>query len=226
MPMKMLTERDLGMKNTIIFITGHTGVGKQTVGEVIKEQEGAQLIHNQLIAMSLFEGAALNGEDVPEENWKSIVHAFHKMADIVMGITTFAPPDKNIIFTNPLIDGDIKAAGMVDRLQEIALERNALFVPVYLECTNEKEHMERITSEGREKAMKLRNPKIAKRLLDENDPYVPDHPNVIHIDTAGKSKFSVAQAIIEHANNLALQNNLDMGHDMGQEEAGPQATQS
>lgn len=191
------------MKNTLIFITGPTGVGKETVAKSVAESTGATLIQNQKIALPLFEIAYDPNQDIPSEVIDELFSVFHQMAYLALNfMQRAAPKGKSFIFTNPLIDGDLRAEKMMDHFNGCAKHRNMLLVPVFLDCSAPYEHMERLTWEGRDKAFKLRDPEIYRRMMEGKNWYIPQHANLLTINSAGKTAQESAGEVLTHIERL------------------------
>lgn len=145
------------MKNTIIYLIGHPGVGKYTIAQEIATQTGARIVDNHSINNPIF---AVVGSPLPKGVWHRVAQVG---AAVLETLATLSPPDCNFVLTNALTHTP-ESLSAYHSVLEVAEERGATFVPIRLLCDT-REHITRITRCKRAKRMKDTNPETAKNSL-------------------------------------------------------------
>ncbi len=143
------------LNNTIICLIGLSGIGKYTIAKHLAELGSLHVVDNHLTSNPIF-SIIEQGHDtkVPVAAWDRI----RQIREIVYEtIETVSPPDFSFVFTNQLLDDDVKYQKAYDRLCAIAEKRQALFVPVRLFC-NADENCKRIACVERSTRFKPTNP--------------------------------------------------------------------
>lgn len=177
-------------RTKIIYITGKPGNGKYTIAkEIIKRCPGYILCDNQLINNPIFELLNYDGlTSIPNFAWDAIARIRDAIFDFITN-----ERQNSYILTNNLSD-DEGDRNLYLQVKQIALKRDALFIPVRL-TISEEEHLKRITQIERRKRWKS---------IDPNDVYDSTplleikHPNLLTIDVSMISAKEAAEQILQH----------------------------
>ena len=182
------------MKNTIIYLIGHAGTGKYTIAKEICKHIDAKLVDNHYINNPVFNLLEITDEELPEKVWdltdriKSIV--FEAIADL-------SPKHYNFIMTNVLYEDEARDHKNFFKLQELAEDREATFVPVMLGISEEA-LIERRTDKGRAERLKDTSAENAKREYNEKVVLDFEHENRFDIDVSDIPPDQTAAKILEH----------------------------
>lgn len=188
------------IENAFIYLIGIPAVGKYSTAKEIARLSGAKVIDNQLVNFPIFYIAGYDGTArvrVSLEAWQHIT----KIRKAVLSyIRDHAPEGMNFVFTNVLEDapGDRR---LFRRIERIALQRDGVFVPVFLTC------------DAAELRRRKRNPDRRERLKDidtSNIRYWSEefrglsiaHTNALYIDTTRSPPGQTAKQILKHARGL------------------------
>jgi hypothetical protein len=178
---------------SIVYLLGHPGVGKYTVGRELARQTGAVLIDNQVInhpILALFEWDGTSQLPPGTEHWMAPIR------DAVLGaLEEIAPRSKSYVFTNNLADDPADIA-IYDRLKRAAQMRGAVFLPVMLTCALDVQ-LRRVASEGRARRFKIADPEGVRRLMAATVLYVPDDDALLTLDTTTMAPARTAALITE-----------------------------
>lgn len=190
------------MHNTIIYLIGHYGVGKYTIGKAISEETGARLFDNHLANNVIFSLIREDGRaKIPERAWDLIMtirrQALTAMAEI-------APERASFVLTNALMEGDPLDRIAFDEVAETARLRGGIFVPVVLRASEEA-HAERVPSADRETRLKMTDVEGAAQTRAARELLRIDHPNRFDLDTSHIPPHEAAQRIVAHAKAVAAQ---------------------
>ena len=122
------------MRNTIIYLIGHYGVGKLTIANRIVAATGARLFDNHLANNVIFSLIREDGgSKIPDAAWDLIMtirrQALTAMAEI-------AAPQASFILTNALMEGDPLDRLAFDEVVATAERRGSTFVPVFLSASD------------------------------------------------------------------------------------------
>ncbi|MEO6014458.1 MAG: AAA family ATPase [Devosia sp.] len=188
------------MKNTIVYLIGHYGVGKLTVAKALCAATAARLLDNHLVNNVVFTLVRADGKTpLPKAIWTHIGHIREIAFEV---IETLAPPEFSYVLTNALQDHDPIDRQWYERTVEMARRRNALFVPVLVDC-DEAAHALRIDTP--ERAANLKHTDVASGLARRHrvKTLTIEHPNLMQLDTTHLQPAEAAQQIIAHAERLA-----------------------
>lgn len=186
------------MKNTIIYLIGHYGVGKLTIARHLCAQTGARLFDNHLVNNVVFSLVREDGRaPIPEGAW-DLIMTIRRQA--LAAMAELAPQERSFVLTNALMQDDpldhecyADVVGAVDR-------KGSVFVPVLLSASDDA-HAERIPSAEREAGMKMTDAEAA--MLVRRRPLLEIvHPNRLDLDTTNLPPEQAARLIIDHAERL------------------------
>jgi hypothetical protein len=186
--------------NTIIYLLGHYGVGKLTIGKAICAQTGARLFDSHLANNVIFSLIREDGKTpIPDRAW-DLIMTIRRQA--LTAIAEIAPPERSFVFTNALMEGDPRDHAAFAEVVDVVRQRNATFVPVVLTASNQA-HAERVPSPERHAHLKLTDAGLAAAARAKKTILRVDHPNRLDLDTTHLPPEEAARAIIEHAERLA-----------------------
>lgn len=186
------------MKNTIIYLIGHYGVGKLTIARQLCAQTGARLFDNHLVNNVIFSLVREDGRTpIPEGAWELIMTVRRQALAAMAGLT---PPERSFVLTNALMQDDPQDHECYADVVAAADQRGSVFVPVVLSASDAA-HAERIPSAEREVGMKMTDAEAA--LAVRRRPLLGiDHPNRLDLDTTYVPPDQAARLIIDHAERL------------------------
>lgn len=188
------------MKNTIIYLIGHYGVGKLTIARAICAATDARLFDNHLANNVIFSLIRADGRTpLPERVWR-MIDVIREQALLAMEELT--PPEASFVLTNCLIEGDPEDRAAYDRVLQAATRRGSIFVPVLL-TASDAAHAARMASPERAERLKHTDAASAEWKRQHTELLRVSHPNRIDIDTTELPPDQAARLIIEHAERLA-----------------------
>jgi hypothetical protein len=187
------------MKNTIVYLIGHYGVGKLTVAREICAQSGARLFDNHLANNVIFSLIREDGRTaIPEAAWDLITNIRRQA---LTAIAEIARPEASFVLTNALMDDDPMDRAAFDEVVAVAERRNSIFVPVVL-TASDAAHDARIPDPGREAGLKMTDPMGAASVRGRRRILSIDHANRLDLDTTDLPAGKAAREIIDHAERL------------------------
>lgn len=189
------------MQNTIIYLIGHYGVGKLTIGKAIAAATGARLFDNHLANNVIFSLIREDGKTkIPERAWDLIMtirrQALTAMAEI-------ASPEASFVLTNALMEGFPMDREAYDEVMATAALRGSTFVPVFLSASDAA-HAERIPSADREARLKMTDAAGAELVRQSRALLAVDHANRLDLDTTDLPADEAALRVIAHAKRRAF----------------------
>nr|WP_295883401.1 hypothetical protein [uncultured Devosia sp.] len=188
------------MNNTIVYLIGHYGVGKLTIGKAICAMTKARLFDNHLANNVIFSLVREDGSTpLPEGVWPLIMTIRRQALSAMVHL---AGPDASFVLTNALMDDDPMDRQALDEVMDAAAQRRSLFVPVFL-TASDAAHAVRIPSPERELRLKTTNAAKAERKRHERPLLRLGHPNRLDLDTTNLPPSEAARLIIAHAERLA-----------------------
>jgi hypothetical protein len=183
----------------IVALIGFAGTGKYTIGRELCELTSAKLIDNHLINNPIFKVVNADGiKPLPPGIWDKVKDV---RAIVYAAIRELSPPELSFVFTIELFEsnaGDQRA--FVD-LEQLAADRNSLFVPVRLLCDVE-ELCRRVIDPARVQMIKSISPELARKKSANETVLNSNHPNTLTIDVTQKSARESADAILAHVEKL------------------------
>jgi hypothetical protein len=187
------------MKNTIIYLLGHYGVGKLTIAKTICAATGARLFDNHLVNNVLFSLVRADGKTpLPEAIWDDIGRIRQIAFD---AIEKYGHPDDSYVLTNALTDDPMDRMWF-DATVDLARRREARFLPVLL-LVDEAEHARRIGTPDR--AANLKHTDVESGLTRRRTvrllPIV--HPNYVELDVSHLTPAEAAGQITARAERLS-----------------------
>ena len=188
------------MNNTIVYLIGHYGVGKLTIGKAICAMTGARLFDNHLANNVIFSLVREDGKTpLPEGVWDMIGvirdQAFRAMEEL-------APRQASFVLTNCLIEGDPMDHAAYEKVRGLAERRGSVFVPVVLRASDAA-HAARIGAPERAERLKHTHAESAQHKRRTTELLRLDHPSRLDLDTTELPPDEAARLIIAHAERLA-----------------------
>lgn len=188
------------MNNTIVYLMGHYGAGKYTVGKAICAVTNARLLDNHLINNVVFALIRQDGKTpMPERVW-DLIWTIREQA--ITTIAELAPPEQSYVLTNALRDGDPWDQAAYDQVVALAAQRGNVFVPVILTASDEA-FAQRIPMPEREERLKQTDAQGAVLVRATRPLLRVEHPNRLDLDTTDLPPDQAAAIIIAHAERLA-----------------------
>ena len=188
------------MNNTIIYLVGHQGVGKLTIGRAIHAATGAALLDNHLLANPVFVAVADDGVGGIPVAVKAKIGLIR--AAVFAAAAEDAPPELNYVLTDVLLDDDLGRRRYAEA-ETLAAARRAKFVPVLLSCDDDAEYARRVTDPARVLLLKQVD---LQRSLERRAkrPLLPiAHPNTLPLEVGRLAAEEAARQIIAHAERPA-----------------------
>jgi hypothetical protein len=182
---------------TIYLLLGFPGTGKYTVAvEVARQLEGdghpVRLIDNHTVADVLFPLApqADGRSPLPSE----LIDRVRDINEVVLRtIEQLSPTEWSFVFTHHLVESTTNRE-YVARLEALAAQRHARFVPVILSCDHG-ELLRRVVQPER-RGRKLVDPSRAQEIIDEGM-LRPVSRDALALDITSLSPVEAARAIID-----------------------------
>ncbi len=185
------------LQNIILYIIGYPGTGKYTVAQHIAQQCKVTLIHNHLINNPILSILNVGTEQARAIAWAQM----DKIRDVVLDtIANYAPTEQSFIFTNQLYEDSAINLSTYQKIENLAVLRQAVFVPIKI-LVDLPEHERRLTTPDREKHFKVFQKEEMKRFLGR-DILAPQHRNFLQLDTTSLSVEQTANAILRHVSTL------------------------
>lgn len=181
------------MQNTMIYILGHSGSGKYTIGKEISNLLDFKLIDNHYINNVIFQLIETDGRSkLPERVWDYT----RAVSKAVFGtIRELSNPNASFIFTNALMKEQANSESIYSDVLEVASYRNSRFFTVVLDISKE-ELRRRVSSVDRRKRLKDISPENADKAYDSLSIYTPRDQEVIPVDVTNKTARQAAEEII------------------------------
>jgi len=182
------------MRNTIIYILGHSGSGKYTIGNKIAKLHNFKLIDNHYINNVIFQLIETDGKSkLPEKVWEFT----RSIRKAVFGtIKELSSIESNFIFTNALMKEQEISEPIYQDILEIVKNRKAIFFPVVLDISKN-ELKNRITNSERRERHKDISPENAEKAFDNFHVFEPNYENTFHINVDNKTAKEAAIEILE-----------------------------
>jgi hypothetical protein len=177
----------------VVFLLGHPGVGKRTVGTHLTELLDGVLVDNQLINLPLLTLFKWDGKfPIPGEIWERVV----PIRNAVLGtIEDLAPKSNSYVFTNVLLDDESGANHYID-LRSLAQRRGSMFLSVMLNCDVD-EQVRRIDTPDRIARLKGSDPEGYRRHRQQTKLFQPPSEEAMHVDTTEIDTRQNAETIYE-----------------------------
>ena len=185
------------MKNTIIYLIGDPGVGKQTIAKEIQKKQSFTLVDNHSYTNAIF-SISKNYSHPKHEEYRL------KVRNIVLeAMGEICPKGESFIFTNVISLGE--ETSYYKPVENLANTRRSLFIPVMLLCEM-KENQKRIANPFRKKFLKTINPEVVQQIANLGLPEI-EHPNLLRLDVTKLSAAEAALQIITHVNHIRKKQN-------------------
>lgn len=184
------------MKNTIIYLIGHYAVGKLTIARAIEATTDARLFDNHLANNVIFSLLrADGGTPLPERVW-DMIDVIRDQA--LLAMEELAPADASFVLTNCLLEGHPGDHAAYEKVEQLAIHRGSVFVPVLL-TASDAAHASRMASPERAERLKMTDALKAEHKRRGTELLRINHPNRLDIDTTDLPPAEAAQIIISHA---------------------------
>jgi hypothetical protein len=189
---------------SIFLLIGFPGTGKYTVANALQRrliETGRQtrLVDNHYVNNPIFGLLDVDGiKRLPEGTWDRVGEVRNA---IVATVESLSPREWSFIFTNHLIERPAERE-WVERLQTLALAREALFVPVRLLC-EPGELRRRIASPERKARMKMIDPEEIERMVAAEVVLDPHLADTLTLDVTTMPPTEAADRIVTHLKSLA-----------------------
>lgn len=188
------------MRNTIIYLIGHYGVGKLTVAQAICAASDARLFDNHLANNVIFSLIRADGKTpLPEAVW-DLIDVIRDQA--FTAIETMTSPDTSFVLTNCLLESDPGDRAAYEKVVAVAARRGNVFVPVVLSASDAA-HAARVGAPERAARLKHTDVDGAWRKRQAEPLLRVDHPHRLDLDTTDLPPDTAAAQIIAHAESLA-----------------------
>jgi hypothetical protein len=188
------------MNNTIIYLIGHYGVGKLTIGKAICATTEARLFDNHLANNVIFSLVRADGKTpLPEGVW-DLIGVVRDQA--FKAIEELTPRDTSFVLTNCLLESDPGDHAAYEKVKAVAGRRGNVFVPVLLSASDAA-HASRVGSPERAERLKHTDFESAAEKRRREELLRVDHPNRLDLDTTDLPPSEAARLIIAHAERLA-----------------------
>lgn len=188
------------MKNTIVYLIGHYGVGKLTTGRAICAATDARLFDNHLANNVIFSLIRADGRTpLPERVWDMIDII---RAQALLAMEELALPEASFVLTNCLMEDYPIDRATYEQVKGVAERRGSVFVPVIL-TASDAAHAERMASPDRAERLKMTDVTGAEHKRRSTELLRIDHPNRLDLDTTTLPPSEAARLIIDYAERLA-----------------------
>lgn len=185
--------------NIIIYLIGFSGTGKLTIAREIARLSGARIVDNHLINNPVFSLISLDSKTpLPDSVWQKVWAIRHIVLQVIEEIS---PHDFSFIFTNELVEGSEGDKKLFKEIEELAIKRRAIFLPVRLLC-KEEELCRRVISTERKNSLKDTSIENARKKSRNQTILQPNHPNTLSLDVSDLIPLQAAQLILEKAVNI------------------------
>jgi chloramphenicol 3-O-phosphotransferase len=184
------------MNSAIIYLIGFAGCGKLTIARTIQSAFDCTLIDNHRINNVIFSLLDTDGNSrLPDKVWENVGLVRAAVLDTIRHLTK---PGRSFIFTNELLEGDVRARKVLVEIAELAHMRDALFLPVRL-TISPTELSRRVVSPGRAENFRETDPEAARKKAQEHEVLRPHGFAYLEIDVSSLSPEEVAGKILLEA---------------------------
>lgn len=181
------------MPPVVYHLIGAPGSGKRTVGLELARLTGAVLLDNHLFRDAVYRPYGADGvRPIPPE----LQELGTQVWALGLQAARMAQPDVHQIFT-AYHNAQDRGVAAAQRIREVALARQARYVPVWLECDID-ELCRRMSLPERLQRAKMRDPQQLRLSLDAQG-VLPPLPGALRIDTSVVSPAKAAGLIAIHA---------------------------
>lgn len=192
-------------RSDVIHLIGLPGVGKLTVAQALAATTGDDaperivLVDNHLISNGILRVVTLDERGrVPDRAWDLVAEVRQR---VLTAIVELSPPRWSFVFTNVIMEGDLRKGETVDVLRELAAARGGRYVPIVLACGPD-EHRRRIAAPGRAERQKWTDPDAVAALVADQPLAPPDDETRLDLDITERPPQHAAQAILAHLASL------------------------
>jgi hypothetical protein len=189
------------MHNTLVYLIGHYAVGKLTIARAIADATDARLFDNHLANNVIFSVIRTDGRTpLPERVW-DMIDVIRDQA--LLAMEELAPADASFVLTNCLLEGDPGDRATYEKVEQLAIRRGSLFIPVLLSASDAA-HANRMASPERAERLKMTDVVGAEHKRRTTELLRVNHRNRLDIDTTSVPPAEAAQMIISYATGRAL----------------------
>ncbi|WP_157448720.1 AAA family ATPase [Deinococcus peraridilitoris] len=182
------------MNSPLVYLLGWPGVGKLSVARTMARRTGWRVVDNHLINDPIFHVVGADGVTPLPDGTRPLVRRVR--AAVFEAMTSVAPAHLGYIMTNMLVESENDRL-IFSQVEEIARHRNAVFLPVLLTC-EEHELRRRIITPERAERLKARSVEVLDHYLTQHTLLVPDHPDLLTLDTTHLSAEQAAHGVLAH----------------------------
>jgi hypothetical protein len=183
------------LTNACIYLIGFAGTGKLTIARELQKLAPFILVDNHLtnhVVFSLIEADGLT--PLPRGTWEHV----GKVRNVVFNvIRDLVKPDRNLIFTNELIEELHGDHHLFDRVAKLVQDRQAAFLPVRL-LINPEELARRVVSPERALMHKSVNVSEALEHSQTEALLKPTAYEYFDLDVTERSAADAAGEILRH----------------------------
>lgn len=180
-------------ENCIVLLMGFAGSGKLTTAKELAKHPHFRLVDNHTWNNPIFNLIAQDGiTSLPQAVWDKA----GKICDAVFEtMTELSPSHFSFVITQEMIQGDDYPILFYKRVCQLVDNRNAIFLPVRLECA-EAELINRVQVPKRRDSFKTIDTERASFLSQNRKVFYTNHPNEITINNTDRQPREVARLII------------------------------
>lgn len=196
----------------VVFVLGHPGTGKRTVGGHLTRQLGGVLVDDALVNRPLLELFRGDGVALLPPAIRDYVVPVRDA--VLRTIEDLAPPTTSCVVTDVIEDGPT-AAEEYETLRSLAHRRGSLFLAVMPTCEIE-EQVSRIDNPDRVALRKGSDPEGYRGYTLTTPLHQPPPVEVLHLDTTRTAPAENARRILDELHDRGL-----VGVHTGRRCAGP-----
>ena len=188
------------LKNTIVLLFGHTGIGKYTIAQALAPMGDFILLDNHYFNNPVFNLIELDGKSSLPQAVRGYTR---KIRQIVLDVVKDLSPQRfNFIFTNVMYNEDPHDTACYEEYVKLAEARNAKLFPVQLVCDTE-EMSKRVVNPERKKRMKLVDVATAHKSTEGFTLLNTGHPNAFSLDITRLTAQDAAEQIMRKLSHAA-----------------------
>lgn len=188
------------MNGVIVYLIGFAGCGKLTIATASQARYDCILVDNHSINNVIFALLDADGHTrLPAKVWDHVLLVRSAVLDTIRHL---AKPERNFLFTNELLEGEARDRKAFLDIEELARDRNALFLPVRLTISPD-ELARRVVSPGRAERFKETDPDAARKKAQEREVFKPQGFDFLETDVTALTAEETAKRIL-----LALKDRL------------------
>jgi ribose 1,5-bisphosphokinase PhnN len=178
-----------------IYLIGFAGTGKLTIAKALRQQFDCLLVDNHLINNVVFSLIDPDGKTpLPAEVWSRVAEVRGAALATIRGLSK---PGRSFVFTNELLHGIDRHAGVFKDVQETAQARGARLLVVRLHVEPD-ELARRVVSPERAQAFKEIDAQGALQRSRQHELLKPDGADCLDLDVTLLAPDEAARRILQH----------------------------